>query len=929
MITDSQLNRVKNKVTEDLSAALDDLVELLESQDDALNPLEQQALLLKTRHYHLLKNREKGLIDYAVETEHRNKITAAVLSLLRNIREEYVATDMVISKNLTPNASITEPPRFIGFSDLLPKLHKMLEEARRPVVIHGVTGSGKTTFAQAYRARYGEEYHHYAWISFFDNLANSLVKNDEGLLTGTDLVFTKGGLSDHLEKIKAQMMRLKGKNLLIIDGLEKNLSREENAFLLQLCLNFQWKILITSQQKFEKFDHFLLKLPNREQAQEIYRLYRDDIRDDPEVVEKLIAFVDYHPLVIELIAKTINNSIRLTPQMVLRQLKEKGLRSLKGSVTPTYSFETVDVEDYLRSVFDFGILNDTQQELLVQISAVGIIPIDFESLVFMLGYVSDEEQQDLLEAQLAQLIKQGWLKRQGNTFYMINIIRQVVLARLRLDEQNSKPLLDNLGAKLYQKFDEDDTAWYTYRHFLPYLEELEKNLKVKTPAYACLTDNLLWICLNWSEDKEKALVYGKKNVAVHEAIYAPDSLRLAEAYNNLSLVFQDLEDYVQAFDYQQKALAIRRQAGNEDLHAESLMHLALLYGAEHEDRDLQKAVQLSQQAVTKLEKLYPAGHLHLANAYFNSALLVNKTANATEFEKLILKALRLEEDFLETHPNLVSIYWTYAVYLYDKEDYEESIEYWNKALAMAEEVYPALHVQRGELYFSYANVLYEQALLNTDAQDGAVMVYSAMEYAQAALENYQRNKRENDLADLYALISQIMFTLGDFENAEGFAEVALELMGNQNEDEETMNAMRFQASKSQAYATIATEWIVEKSFREAFENETSRAVLIGATIDFVAVTPDNKNQTGDRFDLANFTWARVLEEQDDESEPLVEIIGDWSLDENLQTLILNYQDEFVLVLTVKELKQNGISFIVEDILQVELDEADPQKKRSA
>lgn len=909
MINAIELQQIKDTISDDLNKAINDLIRLLKNQDESeWRYFESRVILLKADLKKLEENRELNLISYDEESRGCSRISKALLDLLDKILENSMDSFIIKSRNLTPNAGLEEPPRFIGLEKLLPELHKKLSDARRPVVLYGVPGSGKTTWAQAYRARFGEEYQHHAWIEFSNSLADSLVRYEQDFLkSSVSYDKREEQLQERFLKIVDQLKKLGPNNLLIIDHMDKGLRLDERSILALLCQNFGWKILITSQWQFEEFDHYQVTQPSPEMALGIYQLYREEsasLEDEPETVQQLLAFVDYHPLVIELIAKTINNSTRLTPESVLNQLEEKGLKGLAKRIT----------SDYLSHIFDFGLLNQTQKDLLIQIATIGVLPLDFDNLTFMLGYEGKEEQQDLLDAQLVQLIKQGWLKRQGKSFLMINIIRQVALIQFCPDETNCQPLLNSLGTHLYKIFDENSAAWYEYRHLYPFIKELEKNLKVENIVYARLIDNLLWICFNWDNGSANLIDYGLKDVAIHEKVCNPDDIELAEAYNNLSLVYQNLGKIEEAFTYQNKSLNIRKNSSQQSLHAESLMHLALLYAEEHGLHDLKMAEKLARQSIGINESLNSNGNLTLAYGYSNLAHILDQSGKEEQYEKLTRKSLELIERFhKKPHPDLIWTYQEFAEILCRKKNYKQSEEYWEKAIKIAKEAYPEKHISLATLYCNYAGFLVEYKLpAEVQLWERFNILDVAFSFGKEALDIYHGATEDENLINLYLFLSKILIALGGFDNAVEFIKnTRAIIVAKSPDDEQTRQNIQIiddLLNNVNILSSIAQEWVSESKFIQATESGIEGGSLIGQQYHFHISTNAMK---GDRYLFVNYLLSvpnnDLLKEEEKTSYT---ILGYWYLNEKMDILFLIYNDKFKIEFNIMERNEQNLTLKV-------------------
>jgi hypothetical protein len=122
---------------------------------------------------------------------------------------------------LTPVPAIDPEREVVGREADMKRLRQTIAGSARVVVMNGVGGIGKTTFAKAYAHRFGEEYDHIAWIEQLDNFPNNVVATPR-LIENLGLAV---GEKEEEWAIFREIMRalgnLPGKNLLVIDNADR------------------------------------------------------------------------------------------------------------------------------------------------------------------------------------------------------------------------------------------------------------------------------------------------------------------------------------------------------------------------------------------------------------------------------------------------------------------------------------------------------------------------------------------------------------------------------------------------------------------------------------------------------------------------------------------------------------------------------------
>ena len=237
---------------------------------------------------------------------------------------------------------ISRPPanfsaRAIGRGQELIELHAQLNNTRLPLVVIGVGGLGKTTFAQMYWQRHHAEYDHVAWLSaaalYFTGDESRQADNAEYFLRAfIDNPSLKKNLEltfdpqqrpvEHFRQAIDALASIEGHNLLVID----NAPEAAAAYLEDLSKLEHWRILLTSRAATPNTATFRLDTLAPEEAALLYeRIYEKTAPS--EALDTILNEIGYHTLTIELLAAYAREK-KLDPPALLELLHQKGLTQL-------------------------------------------------------------------------------------------------------------------------------------------------------------------------------------------------------------------------------------------------------------------------------------------------------------------------------------------------------------------------------------------------------------------------------------------------------------------------------------------------------------------------------------------------------------------------------------------------------------------------
>lgn len=249
-----------------------------------------------------------------------------------------------------------------------------------------------------------------------------------------------------------------------------------------------------------------------------------------EQMRRLIRAVGRHTLMVELIAKTLEESWNaVTPDQILEALEQARLdREEFPDVDSDKDGQLRQAQIYkhIQALFDLSGLTAGAKRVL-SLSAL-IAAEGLDDLVFR-GALDGADGREL-----QNLTKRGWLQRTDRVITVHPAICQVVRGELRLSEELVRPFLDKLWSLLGEK---------TYSP-----ETLRR-------AAVCMGAGVDHI-----RDPERFFEIKQRTLTLWEQILPGDSVELALVYSEMGGVYMNRGDYAGALKYKGRALEIKQYA---------------------------------------------------------------------------------------------------------------------------------------------------------------------------------------------------------------------------------------------------------------------------------------------------------------------------------------------------------------------------------
>ena len=635
---------------------------------------------------------------------------------------------------------------FSGRVKILKRLEDFIngndEQNKDILVLSGLGGIGKSSIIKKFFCDNFNHFGYYGWLNFNDSIEKVFIDQiDHGIEIKN---FSNQNIKEVYKKIVHDLKNLKGrtnkKNVLVIDGVDR---KEQLDELIEKLPNRNWKIIITTRIKQKKIgvEKINLKDLKKGEAKKIfiqYYLDKEKIKEkeldgmykkfdiNKKEVENFLKNIGYHPLTIEISAKT---------------LKAKGLESFNRikefSVKRKIKMEMgvgnkeITMSEYLNDLFSLAGINNRQLSILRNFALLDNSKGILKSFYFLIhGIRSDGEDSDKLENELEELINHGWLnskKNQKSIYYFCHSIIQKFI----LQHKKEQPTLKN-SKKIIQFFNKK----LTYKYYL----------KKKD------------ILINAESIIKKLEKVDKKN------IYSKD---ISSLFNNIANIYEFLGRYLDAKKYFDMAILIEKRICKKDDEKTNLVlylenKAIILEGLD----EFEKAKKMQEEVIRLKKIIYKSNlnHFSLAYSYGNLALIFIKLGEFSKAKKIVAKVDKIKDVIYKKNQKnlkLAIIYSLLASIYKEFDDHTKVLDFLHKAVEIRERIYKKDKYQR-DLASNYYNL--------------SLIYYHLSEYKKAnnlynkviEIEEklYDGNLKHPQILGSKMMLASIISKLGDNKKAE-------------------------------------------------------------------------------------------------------------------------------------------------------------------
>ena len=569
-----------------------------------------------------------------------------------------------IPKHLT-NFVPTVANHVLGRHDELKEMTEQLENGRPTVLVNGVGGMGKTTVATKYTVENRSRYTHFAWLTVTSSIVDAFVNNVEL----KDAIHITKDVNDLMaaRNVAGAFTFLFKK----LNDLDKTLVVIDNANDLTDLVQYQ-KLFNTARC------HFILTSRNQPSGWHVVKIERlsdaDAItlfgRHAPSVIAPetpllaLLKHLDFHTLLIELVAKSAHNSGISFDKLceIIRQnfihdplLQKRKVETGEHGLSIEDNAKRAKVEEYVWLIFkNIATVSDSGKEIL---RAFALLPTatahheDFlEKHLQFFGITED------IFEQLDHLVEQGWLdavrKDEKPHYLMHPIIADAVKKHLDVTVEFAEEYIMHIANLISYENTKPEHNLFEINTNRPLAERLKYLFfNENTEGVSWLLDTLGNLEKNFGF-YELAAEYNERALAIAKRIFDANHYLIAVRQSNLANVYGYLGRYKEAANLLETAFKSDLKNLGEDNPSVSIRqsNLANAYGnlGRYEE-----AANLLETALESDLKNFGGEHPSVARCQSNLSAVYNVLGRYKEAANLSETSLESSmKNFGKEHPNV-------------------------------------------------------------------------------------------------------------------------------------------------------------------------------------------------------------------------------------------------------------------------------------
>ena len=307
------------------------------------------------------------------------------------------------------------------------------------VFLHGVGGIGKTELANRYIHTHRANLQTVVAVRFSDSIRQTLLNE----------VKLEHFKREENEKDDAYFKRLLEQmqccftpdDLFLLDNFD--VEKDDD---LEALLQCQCKFLITTREDYRDYDYRQMDvgaMKDRSTLQSLFYYYNDTeyTEDQWDTLYRLFGFVDFHTMMISLLAKYLRITQESPYELYRKMRKAEGLTELDDTdikQRKDRQLRPQSVERHLLTLFDLSGFTEQEKTLLRSLSLLGELAIDQDAFLDWIG-MTDEE------ACAEALVRHGWIQKYDNKIMLHQIILDLVYNHLAPNAEHCNQLVETMA----------------------------------------------------------------------------------------------------------------------------------------------------------------------------------------------------------------------------------------------------------------------------------------------------------------------------------------------------------------------------------------------------------------------------------------------------------------------------------------------------
>ena len=604
-----------------------------------------------------------------------------VFSEYINIADNAANYRISIAQNGSIPHQITNIPTTLGktFKDrdlLMSRAEEKLSACGKIYFEDALPGIGRKTFAKELYAKINSDYNFSAWIRLDGNLRQSI-------LDSMTIYPATGDTETRYAQIVAFLKSKKRRILFFIENtFGTQITEDELKFLDQIRCD----VVFINNPSIAGVEPFGVNVLSLDQCIDIFYEYYslDKAHKFIDIIEEYVELAGRNIYIIKLLAKAAKGS---NLAEFLHRIRNDGFvyNDLTGMDAENASILTARNIIKLMKISN---ISDAQYDILKYFA---VMPdIDIPSEIIDALQIDEENINGLVNLGLIDSFEKA---NYGTVYYIHPLMRKAVNMQFDIKPKDCRKLITLIINGSYVKNDD------TFAKFMTKLKIADGVLtsfrKQRFEEKGELFNAVGCWFYNCGE-YEKALELCNKAVNIREKIPVVNHPSTATVYDNVSRVYNAVEDYDNAVNYGEKALYIYEQYG--DSYIDKIAGICINLGDAHNGKgEYEKAVEYYNRALEIREKTPMT--LNLAEVYSKLGAVHNEMRNPELAIEFYNKAMKIKEKILGTDSPVTAMTYNSLALIYKEQgEYDKSLEYNNKTLKIRERVLGTEHPLTARTY---------------------------------------------------------------------------------------------------------------------------------------------------------------------------------------------------------------------------------------
>lgn len=595
--------------------------------------------------------------------------------------------------DLTLIPYINNVENIIGWDNEIEEIFNILNQ-KNLTAIHNFGGVGKTTFIKKFLARYRNNYNNLIWLNIEKSLHSAFVLNDV-LISNLDIYLDKEQtIEQQFNAILSEMDKYGNNNLLILD-IQKN---AENIVDLNKIVSLRnWKKIILSRNHYKSYNPQPLPYLQFEDAKKLFQLHCSQENDD-NIFREFMEYIDYNNLIIELVAKTIENSFDLTLEFIFGSLKKQNLNNESLKIDIEISEEdskTIRIFDFLLQKFTIEGLENNEKYFLEYLSLLPSSNIIIEDLILICGKDYVESNKIYFVNVINSLERKGFIQYENgrNSIRVHKILQDAILYSIRDKNSaffNSFHYIAWLTGRLSDGYNSPKESFRYLKYAESILNSIKEQYRESVYQPLLLLENEYLHLSSFFFIRENTTNLWKDLITRSENYLGREDVCLAAMYNNLALSLKHEKSIDEIISYLNKAVKIYYKNSGSYKDGDLLMFVTVLNNLAQAylfQNDFDNTIKAFSKVAALRKKHYFYSDAQIGVGYTILSEIYKKTKNFDKSESLIKEAIKyhnlipLEKrnDFL-----LSSYYNKLSEYSLLKNNLQDALTYQQKCVEILE-----------------------------------------------------------------------------------------------------------------------------------------------------------------------------------------------------------------------------------------------------